>query len=168
MIPNWNDRFARSWAANGYEGNPVGHEQIQLRTNEWVRFHSFSDKQHPENPADDKQVFDRFAAVGNALFSRSEEIYYLSPWVSGTEDPDRDAELRWSVRATLWQAMEWKQVLLSTAYDHEMSFGLFSPHSGCFLSPYEGGLDVFEKDSAARDALAVQFRAWLPKHPIKG
>ena len=168
MIPNWNDRFAKAWAACGYEGNPVGIEQIQLRANKWVRFHSFPDKQFPANPADDKQVFDRFAAVGNALFSRSEEIYYLSPWVAEAEGPDEEPVFRWSVRATPWQAMEWKQVLLSTAYDHEMSFGLFSPQSGCFLAPYPGGLDVFEKDSTARDALAVQFRAWLPKHPIRG
>lgn len=168
MIPDWSEAFSNAWATCGYEGSPIGHDQINLRTNTWVRFHCFPNKQYPANLADDAQVFDRFAAIGNAIFSQGEEIYYISLWVPEAEGPDGEPVYSWSARTTAWQAIEWKQTLLSTAYDHAMSFGLFSPQSGWFLSPYDGGFDVFSKDSVKRDALKNQFPGWLPKHPIRG
>ncbi len=162
IIEDWNAEFELLWRQHQYGGAPIGNEQIGRNRDHWVRFHSLpQSKRYPESVAEEGQVFERFSALGNSLFDAESFVFYVHWWAHGSES---DESANWIARKKLWNAIEWKQLLLNTAHDQASSFGVFGKITGTFLSVYDGGFDVFFRSDGKKLAFENQFASWFSTH----
>jgi hypothetical protein len=151
--------LADAVARSGLGAAPIGHLLLSQVPSRWVRFHFFKSKRHPESVEDDAVIFGKFTAIGDRLFTPNQPIK-VCVWDVWTDVEDRD-HYKCKCRETFWSPLAWRERLLDMAHFQTNSFTLLSHDTYTALSCYDGGFDVFTRDTAHRDQLRVEFSEWL-------
>jgi hypothetical protein len=142
--------------AAGLGPAPVGHLMRGHDGGRWVRFHFFEGKRYPENSEDDENVFSLFKRVGSCLFSQGQTVR-ICDWGYWMDVEDEDREVfRIRSRVALWEPFGWRERVLDTAH-FETGFTIICPQTLAAIAPYDGGIDVFARDSSERDILRLRF-----------
>ena len=182
------DRVAQ-WRGKYPDSPPVGWILREREVTSWTRFHNLPDaKRYPESKAEEKIVLGRVNDIASALFGTSQVVVFqqvFSPvehvsagvYVPGSSvvspipadwlealDPyfENASALSFVGGAIDWRPGVLDSLLLATALDRVAGPALLAPVSGNLLCPYDGGMDTFLPEPAARRALRERFRAWLP------
>lgn len=143
----------------------------------WVRLYTLPQGRRPaRTPAERAEVHGRIAAVRAALADGHAPLVVGEDWdaadgVGGWTQRLLPAARPWRI-ATLGDAPSYFWVttgadlgplvdaVIDAVIDDRAAVVLADPSLGWVLAPYDGGIDVFSSDVAARDALARRFASW--------
>ncbi|WP_007509911.1 MULTISPECIES: DUF3885 domain-containing protein [Pseudofrankia] len=187
--------LTQSWERRWPECPPVAHWLRDRYPDRWVRFHSLPEsKRYPTDETEYAIVLRRHYTVLSALAPGPDLLVVTSEWTENVEPgspvwPTRSqiAPRAWHWRTVLeepdeapeWRSytqlyaevMPWRQgaidaVLRAVANDELANVILAPIDLGWLYHPYDGGADVILPTRERRDALKVQYRAWLSRHSL--
>ena len=162
------------------------HEQFP---EQWLRIHSLpGSRRYPRSVADRARILNRQGAILDVTIGLAEPcILLVYDWTGADSFPAQhpfaqlvpegakpvwqlpadDAELPpTSIYAvpTILDLAQLQSPLLAVA-DDRARFAIFSPQTGAFFAPYDGGADIFLRTTLERDALREAFVEWLSPDP---
>jgi hypothetical protein len=169
-------RFLADWDASYPQTPPISHLFKHRLPDRWARIHSLPEaKRYPDTPVEWDELERRQNAVIDYLVPQGASLCvvinfieidnYLfeafSPRNIGVH-VDREGETVYQSFTfdMVWRSRRLDPLLAMIAEERLRAF-LIAPDS--LIAPYDGGVDVILKDSAARAAFQRQFAPWLSR-----
>jgi len=162
------------WDARWPGAQPSGPSLRAAYPDRWVRLYTLPQGRRPaRTPAERAEVHGRIAAVRAALADGRDPLVVGEDWdaadgVGGWTRRLLPAARPWRI-ATVGDAPSYFWVtagsdlrpVVDAVIDDRAAVVLADPDLGGVLAPYDGGIDVFCVDVAARDAIARRFAPWV-------
>jgi hypothetical protein len=182
------ENFHRYWIDEYPASPPIGFELRPRYTERWFRIHSLPlSKRYPQNDAERLEVLRRHNVVLDELLRPTDNFVLLSTGYSDESSPvlpkllQTDPALRqesryaFSVKTDLgapywhffisdqkWQSGDLDGVLMRIASDDIADVLVVGQKQKFVYAPYDGGADIFVRDSQTRTKLRALFSSWLP------
>ena len=162
------------------------HEHFPER---WLRIHSLpGSRRYPKSVADQTRILNRQGAILDVTIGLADQCVVLVYDWTGAHSFPADHPLNqlvpaggkptWELSAadtelpptaiyavsTILDLTRLQNPLLAVA-DDQARLAIFSPRTGAFFAPYDGGADIFLRTTFERDALREAFVEWLSPDP---
>jgi len=182
------ENFHKYWTNEYPASPPLGFELRPRYSERWFRIHSLPlSKRYPQNDAERLEVLRRHNAVLDKLLRLTDDFVLLStgysdestpvlPKLLQTDPPFRqESRYAFTVKLDLgspywhffisnqkWQSGYLDGVLTRIATDDIADVLVIGQKQKFVYAPYDGGADIFVRDSQTRTGLRALFSSWLP------
>ena len=180
--------LATQWTLSFGHLLPIGHLlRHELTSSRWLRIHSLPDsKRYPETEVEYMEVLRRHNAVAAEVLGRgascslivsrhvvaAETInwrdeskllgYKLEPTpVWGRPPCDNDGFYEFAVSTVVWTSGAFDHLIRAVADDRESNLVFFSQITDEVYAPYDGGADLFVRNTPRRHQLRDRWSRWL-------
>jgi hypothetical protein len=180
-----------TWERQHGDRLPLGYALGRCSGETWVRFHSLPDsKRYADTEDEYAEILHRHYTVLRELGSHTVIWVITANWTDGPDpdsgnpqrerahpfarhwrtirEPDDDDACFWQLYISLEPAApEQLDVLLRAVADEQLVNVILADRELRWLyHPYDGGADIYARDTAQRDWLRGEHPEWLSKHPF--
>jgi hypothetical protein len=186
------EELTKQWNKMFPDFPPVAAELKHFFKERWFRIHTLPEsKRYAENKSEYNEILNRHNVILSDLFSADHSYILLSEYGSESKEPVTDKRIeklnlqknyRLSLQADdddsehfyshfyfdskCWEENSLNDLFLLIADDEIRNIMLFSIEKSIVYHPYDGGADIFFKNSELRDIYKEKYINWLSKHPL--
>jgi hypothetical protein len=166
--------FARFWSKKYPQIKPLNLLFGKALHNSWLRIHSLPESKRYADSEDEWEIlYSRQNTIINDLIPTDANIQLVINWIDkkhylfqmyklidiGTILED-EIKYKSYLFETKWQTNKLNIFLNQIAEDQIRAFII---GNDCLISPYDGGVDIYYKDTETRDFYKLKYKEWLSK-----